>query len=176
MTRAKVLDSIKTNSMIYYTYLVKDGETPEIIAAKYYDNPNRHWIILLANDIIDPQYDWVMSYDVFNNYIIKKYDSIASAKTTISHYTKTITKTDSVTGVQTQTVYVIDQGTYNNLPDSEYQTIGLSSGGAVSIVTTRQVIFAYDDEEAKNEAKRTIKIIDKRYAQQIEKELTDLYS
>ena len=65
LSRVKVLSSIKDESYVYYLYDIQDGDTPEIIASKYYDNPNRHWIILLANDITDPIYDWPLTYSNF---------------------------------------------------------------------------------------------------------------
>lgn len=67
---------IFNNSSIYYPYSVKDGEKPEDIAAKLYGDETKHWIILLSNNIVDPQYDWVLSTSAFNDYILKKYSSI----------------------------------------------------------------------------------------------------
>ena len=43
------------------TYTVKDGEKPEHIANKLYDNPHYHWIVLLANNIISLNTDWPKS-------------------------------------------------------------------------------------------------------------------
>jgi hypothetical protein len=64
---------LKQNSSAFYQYDIKDGDTPEIIAHKYYGNAERHWIVLLFNDIVDAQFDWPMQYDVFNNYVDEKY-------------------------------------------------------------------------------------------------------
>ena len=94
--RVKMLDSIKNQTLVYYYYDIQEGDTPEIIAGKYYDNPNRHWIVLLANDIIDPIYDWPLTYQNFINYVKGKYGSIENAQTTVHHYEKIITKIDSV--------------------------------------------------------------------------------
>jgi hypothetical protein len=33
---------------------MRDTDTPEIIAHKLYGDPNKYWIILLANQILDP--------------------------------------------------------------------------------------------------------------------------
>ena len=46
-------DNVKENILGFDYYDVKDGETPEMIAHKYYGDVNLHWIVLIANDIID---------------------------------------------------------------------------------------------------------------------------
>lgn len=57
----------------YDEYDIKDGETPEILAHKFYGNSNLHWLILIANDIIDPRWDWPLTQAQLNNYITDKY-------------------------------------------------------------------------------------------------------
>lgn len=49
-------------------------------------------MILYANDIYDPQYDWPMNQDAFEKYIIGKYGSTANAKSQIHHYEKVIAR------------------------------------------------------------------------------------
>ena len=176
LSRVKMLSSIKTQTLVYYTYDVQDGETPEIIASKYYDNSNRHWLILFANDIIDPFYDWPLTYTNFLNYIKDKYGSYQLAQTTIHHYEKVITKIDSVTNTTTVRRYIIDQGTYNNLPSTNTQSYNLQDGNVLKIITEKKIVYSYDYEEELNESKRKIKIIDKKYVTQIENELTALLS
>ena len=175
LARAKIRETLKNPSLIYYTYNIKGTDTPEIIADKYYGNSNRHWIILLANDIVDPQYDWPMSYQVFDNFIINKYGSLASAKTTNHHYNKIITKIDSLTGLVTETKYEIDADTYASLPATSNEVLNLTGGGTVTITTTKEAITQYSYEESLNGSKRNIKIIDKVYVSQLEKELENIF-
>ncbi len=66
--------TLKENSSIFYSYDIKDGDTPEIIARKFYDNSERHWIVLLFNDMIDPQFDWPMDERTLNEFIDAKYN------------------------------------------------------------------------------------------------------
>lgn len=174
LTRTKIIDSIKNASYVYYTYDVQDGDTPEILSSKYYDDPNKHWIILMANDIIDPVYDWPLSSNDFGNFIVDKYGSYANATNQVHHYEKIITKTDSVTQTTTINKYVIDLDTYNFLPASSYETINLKDGNTVSIQTTKKLVSAYEYENELNESKRTIKIIDRVYVSQIENEFASL--
>lgn len=169
--RTKFLDSIKAESFIYYLYDVKDGDTPEILAYNYYGNANRHWIILMTNDIVDPFYDWPLSYTNFVEFIKSKYGSVTTAQTTYSHYEKVITKIDSVTNTETISKYKLDYDTYLALPSSSTQTVNLKDGNTVTITTTKNAVSYYDYEFNLNESKRTIKIIDKQYIGNIEREM-----
>ena len=63
-------------------YDVQDGESPEIIAHKYYKDVGLHWTILVANNIVDYYHDWTMSMQTFEQYITEKYDNPAG----IHHY------------------------------------------------------------------------------------------
>lgn len=73
LRRVKITDQIKNNSSYYDLYDVKDGERPEMVADRFYNNPNLHWIILHVNDIIDPRFDWPLSNADLLEYIIGKY-------------------------------------------------------------------------------------------------------
>ena len=59
--RVRVIREILGNISAYYEYLIKDDDTPEILADKVYNNPEAHWIIIMANNIVDPQYDWPLN-------------------------------------------------------------------------------------------------------------------
>lgn len=174
LTRCKILRQVLGNSINFYPYVVKDSDTPEIIASKYYDDPNRHWIVMFANDIIDPFYDWVLNYDNFNSFIVNKYGSLELSQTTIHHYEKIVTKVDNSTGTTTVFKYIIDEETYTALPGSETNVYALSNGSSVTITITKDIVYCYDYEFDANEAKRNIKIIDKKFIPQIEQELKNL--
>jgi hypothetical protein len=73
LRRVVFSDELKKNSSFFDQYDIKDGETPEIIADYWYGNSNLHWIILLANDIIDPRFDWPLSYNNLVEFCKGKY-------------------------------------------------------------------------------------------------------
>lgn len=109
--RIGYLKDILQNSASYYIYIVEDGDTPEILAEKVYEDPGAAWMIIYANKILDPQFDWPLDYNSFNNYIIDKYGSIANAKVGIHHYEKVITRTVD-TGpdeIVTETRFVVNK-------------------------------------------------------------------
>ena len=86
LTRVKFLDSIISNQNLFFKYEIKGGETPEQIANRVYGNPEKHWIILLVNQLIDPQFDWALGPFEFEKHIKQKYGSLTiSLKTTESY-------------------------------------------------------------------------------------------
>jgi hypothetical protein len=101
MIRTGFLSSVINGTSVYYDYLIKESDRPEIIADKFYGDPEAHWMILLANNMVDPHYDWPLDSRSFQNYIINKYGSIEAAELGIHHYEQVITRTDSVTGNET---------------------------------------------------------------------------
>ena len=82
LRRVGVRAKIKTNTSLYDTYDVKNGETPESIAHKLYDDSELHWVILLLNDITDRYHDWPMSEAQFLQFVNDKYDNVDA----IHHY------------------------------------------------------------------------------------------
>ena len=74
LRRVGLRAKIKSNSLLFDTYNVKEGETPEIIASKLYGNPELHWVILLLNDITDRYHQWPMTTPQFLDFINDKYD------------------------------------------------------------------------------------------------------
>ena len=49
----RVRKEILSNITLYDEYDIVDGDTPEIIAEKFYGNPEYHWIIMLVNERFD---------------------------------------------------------------------------------------------------------------------------
>ena len=75
MSRVKIKSNVKENILGFDYYDVKDGDTPEMIAHKYYGDVNLHWTILVANDIIDYYEQWPMSVQKFEQFVKDKYDN-----------------------------------------------------------------------------------------------------
>ena len=82
LRRVGVRAKVKTNTMLYDTYDVKNGETPESIAFKLYDDAELHWVIMLINDITDRFHDWPLSEAQFLQFINDKYDNVNA----VHHY------------------------------------------------------------------------------------------
>jgi len=185
--RVRIIRNVLENISAYYDYLVKDDDTPEILAEKVYGDPEAHWIVLMANQIVDAQYDWPLNSDDFNKYIINKYGSIQNSKTTIHHYEKVITRQNSIAGSITETRFVVNQDqltvndmtvpydTYNSLPETqEVDEYNLGDQETVEQIIRRDAISCYDYEDQINENRRAIKIIKPEYYAQIIREFDTL--
>jgi len=82
LRRVGVRAKVKSNTMLYDTYDVKNGETPESIAFKLYDDAELHWVIMLINDITDRFHEWPLTEAQFLQFINDKYDDVNA----IHHY------------------------------------------------------------------------------------------
>ena len=75
LRRVSMRAKLKSNTLLYDTYDVKEGETPEMIAHKLYGDPTLHWTILMTNDITDRYHQWPMYEQQFNTYLNEKYSN-----------------------------------------------------------------------------------------------------
>lgn len=76
VSRVAMVDEYLNNMDLYYEYLIQDGDTPEIIAEKYYGISEYHWIIMMTNNMFNATFDFPMGYQTFNNYIEDKYKDL----------------------------------------------------------------------------------------------------
>lgn len=127
MVRVRVLVEALDRVFNYYEYVVKDGETPEILAEKVYGDPEAHWLILLTNNITDPVYDWPLRNDVFDKYLISKYGSMETAKTTYHHYEIVYRTYDTLTFSDTFTRIHTSQNPVSNVI-IQNRGLGLANG------------------------------------------------
>jgi len=172
LARVSVIPEILKDPLIYYTYDIQEGDTPEIIAHKYYGDSYRYWIVLFANELLDPQWDWPMTSKVFEQYLAEKYPSI-NVYSEIEYYEKVITQYDTNTQTTTVNKVRINQSTYNSLPITQTSTYTLPTG-PVTITTERNAVSVYDYELDLNEAKRNIKILNSIYVNQFEEQFKEL--
>ena len=146
--RYKLIDAFKKQPAVYYNYNIQDNERPDVIAAKYYEDASLDWIILLTNNIIDPQFEWPLDSRSFENFIKKKYGSVKTAREQTHHYEQ-ITQQQSVLfdgTIVPEEYFEIDLTTYNTLSSSD-----------------KRIVTSYEYEERINEAKREIKILSEDY-------------
>jgi hypothetical protein len=171
LARASLLPSLFKNPLLYYKYDIQEGDTPEIIAHKYYNNSYRYWIVLFANQLLDPQWDWPLSSQQFQNYIEDKYGT-EDVYGTVHHYEKVITESNFDN--TTTNAVTIDQDTYNSLVSST-NTYNLPTG-SVTVTITPKAVSIYDYELSLNESERTINILNSVYVTQLENEFRKLMS
>ena len=149
LTRVKLVASKKENILNFDYYNVQDGETPEMIAHKYYGDVNLHWTILVANDIVDYYNDWPMSVQKFEKFVFDKYDNPQA----IHHY--------EISQTSGETTTTIDVG---------MNTTDYPSATAIS---------NYTYEDRLQEQKRQIRLISpdfiSQFVTEFEKKLSEKY-
>jgi len=133
-----------TNAAIFEQYFVNDGDRADTLAYQYYDDSTLHWIIMYANYMTNPYYDWPLTYFDLQKYVAKKYDNING----IHHYE------DS-------------DGNVVDAPNTIISPSGRTSGPADAITN-----FVY--EERLNDQKRVIDVIRVEYVEQIVTEFKEL--
>jgi len=170
MARCSVIPEILKNPLVYYSYDIQEGDTPEIIAYKYYGDSYRYWIVLYVNQIMDPQWHWPLQSSVLESYISDKYTF--NPKSTVHHYEKIITKYDSKTNTTTTDRYIIDQQSYINLQTGTFERS--MSTGPFTVTTSRNIVYYYDYEIELNESYRNIKLLNSTYVGEFEKQFKKL--
>ena len=73
--RIKIRESLVDNAVLYSTYDVPSGETPETTAYKHFGSTDYFWVILITNNITDRYYGWPLSDQDFENYLTNKYSN-----------------------------------------------------------------------------------------------------
>jgi len=181
--RVNIIPALISNPLLNYNYDLQEGDTPDIVAHKYYGDSYRYWLPLFANSIINPQWQWPMSSGVFDLYIQNKYAEAAAAanvasvleytQSTVYQYTKTIETIDGASLNVTKTTIVIDEPTYNST-NTGITTSTFPSGTTVSQTVTKNVVSIYDYELEQNESNRSINLINSIYTSQIESQFASL--
>jgi Base plate wedge protein 53 len=173
MTRPALVGHIFDDASLYYQYDIQDGDTPEMIASKYYGDAELHWAVMIPNNIVDPFYDWPMTFNQFSEYIVDKYGSQANALATIHHYEKVVETTDGLTGDITINNYEVDYNTYINV---ESTTVTLTSPIPVTIQTYGEAVDCFTYEDELNESKRTIYLIRSELIDSVKTQFRNLMS
>ena len=135
LKRVAIRAKVKVNTLLYDTYDVKEGETPEILADKLYNDSELHWIVLMVNDITDRYHQWPQNQNQFLADINDKYSNVDATH----HY--------EISQVSGDTTIKIDIGTDN----TDYPT--------ASIVTN------YEYEEDLQDKKRKVRLLDPAYVE-----------
>jgi hypothetical protein len=182
-TRFAFEKTFQNNSSVYYEYDVQDSDTPEIIANKMYGSSDKYWIILMLNQITDPQFDFPLDQRTIISFIDEKYSAnanigqtgIAWAQSNVKAYYKIETRTTISTDTELKTKLGIDANTYANLSSST-SNLTLNDGNIIKIAISKETESYYDYEVEQNESKRTIKLLKPEFVSVIENEIVNILS
>ena len=80
--RVRFLEQVTSDPRVFLPYTIKEGETAAEISYHYYGTVNYVWLVYVANNIIDPYYDWPMDQTSLDAFIADKYRSLAGEELT----------------------------------------------------------------------------------------------
>ena len=144
LRRVAIRSKVKTNVMFFDTYDVKEGETPEMIADKLYDDPQLHWVVMIVNNITDRYHEWPMSGNQFLDYVNEKYSNPEG-----THH------------------YEIEQSSGDT-------TVKINIGTDNTDHPTATLITNYEYEEEEQNRRRKIRLLDPKFIQDFTAEFSDL--
>lgn len=153
--KAAIVADVLSKSDSFYPYIIKDYERPDIVAYNEYDDETLDWVVFFSNNIVDPYYQWPLTQEQFIPYIEKKYNkTVYEVQGEISHY--------KYTGITGETEEDIARKSWLMSPTT-HQYIDDTSGWTP--------VYLYDYEYELNEAKRSIRLLNKFYIPQMKSEI-----
>jgi hypothetical protein len=184
LIRTELIPQLAKNPLLFYKYELREGDTPESVANKYYGDQYRYWIVFVGNStIMDPQGDWPLTSPQFLAYLRDKYAEAAGGiqnvlnytNGTTHHYEKIITTVDNLSRTTVIKNVEVDEDTYNTIIDKT-ETKSFPNGSSVTYTISKSAVSIYDYENGLNEAKRNIQLINASYASQVETQYKNLVS
>ena len=142
-------------------YTLKDTDTPDNVAARFYGSPHLHWVVLLFNDILNPYYDWPQTAENLDALIDRKYGQGMRDNPHHVEILGTGIQVDAYDPLYTQDGYVlqIQGGTYDGLALLAY-TSPLYQDEILTVITNYQYEFA------ENQKKKQIKLLRPEFVNQ----------
>lgn len=67
------IEEIERNPYVYLPYTLSDGEKPEDVSFHYYGTVEYTPYLLMANRVVNPYTDWLMTEENLTRHVIKKY-------------------------------------------------------------------------------------------------------
>ena len=172
------LESLDKNPYVYLPYTLQDGERPEDIAYHYYGDVKYTPYVLMANKVVNPYTDWLMTDANFANYFKKKYKEKSGSKgDDIIRWGMNRTRFDNIVyfenGDKVKTIDTyIDDHVQLDLQESYY--LHPENISYVSWAAEWNPVRYYDWEYNKNEEKRSINLVDESLIDQVHSQFKDL--
>ena len=165
--RVRFLEQVSSDPRIFLPYTIKEGETAAEISYHYYGTVNYVWLVYVANNIIDPYYDWPMDQTSLDAFIADKYRSLAGEDLTdrqVIEWTQNAIITDNLAYYENKEdpTVRLSKDSYGIGLDPDFQAADWNP------------IRYYDYEFIENENKRQIFLVDREFAPNTEKELKRL--
>jgi len=154
-------DDVAQEATNFYTYSIKNGERPEVIASNEYGDERHYWIILQINSIVDYYNQWPLSQHEFDTYMSSKYPT--DKELNAVHHWETVEVRGSSGEVLLQEGIDVDEQyvfTYQPDPDD-----------FVYLTSRPAQVTNYDYEQKLNEEKSEIILLDKKFLYSFENQV-----
>ena len=110
------LDKFFKNKLALKSYYINDGESPEIVADKFYGSTKYHWLVIICNNIVDVKREWPLSQGSLVSYVDDKYG--VDNRTDVHHYVMTEDRTVIVDWDASK----VASGDYEAVTNLDYET------------------------------------------------------
>lgn len=176
---ASFIQNLNKDPYVYLPYTLKDYEKPEDVSYFYYGTVEYTPYVLMANQVVDPYLDWLMTDEILNNHIVKKYQKSSGMKgDDVLRWAINATRFDNIVEfrnadgwVKSTDTYIdefipeeLQEQYYNNPKSAPF----LNNGG------TWFPIRVYDWEVERNESKRVINVIDRSLIKTVHSQFIEL--
>jgi len=159
--RVKILDNIENDPYAYLPYTVKDNETPEEVAHLYYGDVAHVWIVWYSNNIVDPYFDWPLTYRDLEATLVKKYKVQAETDEGRELSDLEIVNWTMDTSTNENILYYYDSEGSRVTKDTVINAAHFFNGSNPSEGWLAMRI--YESEEKSNEEKRVIRLLNRNY-------------
>jgi len=150
--RARLRDDIDAAATAFTYYQIKEGERPDTLAQRVYEDPELDWVILISNNITNIRDQWPLNHYDLHQYMLDKYGSEAGMQG-VHHYETTEVK-DNFGRTVLKKGLTVDTGFTIKYKDST---------NTILTVTPTAPVSNYQYETEVNEEKRKIKILKADY-------------
>ena len=144
--KVRFKDLVKKYNVTFDYYDVQSGQTPEFLAKVFYNDEKLHWVLLLANDVMDYYHDWPLTNATFDRNLQELYDNPDA----VHHYEVKQTSGDTT------------------------KVIEIPSDSANTIPEDAVIVTNYNYAERAEDNKRQIRVIKPEYIPQIKREIQQL--
>ena len=148
--RAVVRNDIFDEITAFTKYSVEGDERPDVVASKFYDDPNLDWVVLTTNNIVHVRDEWPMGNQDFLTYLNEKYTD--EELTNIHHYETKIIRTANGKLIQPAGLTV-----------PENHSITFLDNGVLRTESSLTSFTFLEHETNLNDAKRSINILRQEY-------------
>ena len=166
----------------YEFYTVREGDSPETLAYDFYGDASLHWVIMLANDILNVTSDWPLTTGELDKFLLNEYRMLADSEGTLHRLSdgnvrervtfKGVTPDYTGTVIQDGVTLKIRPAYFDDANGVKYPFNSVVDNPDQDKVPRNvQSVSIFEREVALNDGKRNIIIVKQRVINDIQTEL-----